>query len=223
MILTELPKGNVWVTADTHFHQKEVLHFYDVDSGSKDPMRKFDSIEEMNDRIIDEWRECLKPGDSLWHLGDCVFNDEKGWKWFNETMPDVLKGVGATIILGNHDNGMKLAQSGFFDNVDGDIDARSNFGFYASHEPMHIDALWHWERTQPPSVNIHGHIHAFADIGPLWMNVCVEKTDYKPVNLEDLMAKAKEVRDNWDPSEYGPSDPPSEMRSIMNRMDGKND
>ena len=209
MIVKELPKGNVWLTADTHFEQDEVLDFFDVDSGSKEPMRgrHFDTMTEMGERVAEEWSRVIKPGDSLWHLGDFVENSEKGWKWVDETLPKILKGVTTTILLGNHDNGVNLAKSGLFDNIEGDIDARAEFGFYATHEPLHIDCLWHWERTEAPATNIHGHKHCFDDLGPLWFNVCVEKTDYAPVNLEDLLAWTKKAREEWDPENYGPSVP----------------
>ena len=206
MIVKELPKGDVWLTADTHFEQDEVLDFYDVDSGSKEPMRgrRFGTITEMGEFIAEKWSECLKPGDSLWHLGDFAGPKPKAWKWVDGNIRKILKGVDATILLGNHDNGMKLAESGLFKNVEGDIDARAEFGFYATHEPLNRDTLWHWERTEPPAMNVHGHEHAFHDtIGPQWMNVCVEKTDYAPIHLDEVLDWVKKTRDGWDPADYG--------------------
>ena len=207
MIVKELPKGDIWLTADTHFEQDEVLDFFDVDSGSKEPMRgrRFDSITEMGEFIASRWSERIKPGDSLWHLGDFAVDKPKAWKWVDENIAPVLKGVTCTILLGNHDNGMKLAETGLFDNIEGDIDARAEFGFYATHEPLHPDCLWHWERKEPPAMNVHGHEHKFDDcIGPQWFNVCVERTDYAPIHLDEILEWVKKTRDGWDPSNYGP-------------------
>ena len=206
----ELPTGgNIWVTADTHFGQSEVITFYDVDSGSKEPMRPFDTIEEMDECILDHWSECIRPGDTLWHLGDVVGPNQENLDWFIDEMHSVLNGVDATVLLGNHDNGMRLAKTGLFKNIEGDIDARAAYGFYATHEPVHIDTLYHWERTQAPSVNIHGHIHTFREIDDLWINLCVEMTDFAPVNFEDILMRINEVRENYDPDEYGPDIDPS--------------
>jgi calcineurin-like phosphoesterase family protein len=48
-------------TADHHFGHARIIELCD---------RPFSSIEEMNETLIDKWNAVVKPGDTVWHLGD---------------------------------------------------------------------------------------------------------------------------------------------------------
>ena len=79
---------STYYISDTHFGHKSVLRL---------AKRPFDSVEEMNERIIENWNRCVKDGDRVYFLGDVFFKAE-GY----EDILGRLKGE-KHLILGNHD------------------------------------------------------------------------------------------------------------------------
>ena len=55
----------MWFTADLHLGDTNILH--DMD-------RPFDSVEEMNRRVIDAINECVAVDDRLYVLGDFTYH-----------------------------------------------------------------------------------------------------------------------------------------------------
>jgi len=63
---------NYWFTSDLHLGHANIIKYCD---------RPFDSLEQMNDTIIQRWNERVKPDDVVYHIGDFCFknsNDSKG-------------------------------------------------------------------------------------------------------------------------------------------------
>ena len=178
---------NIWVTSDTHFSHEYILQ----------KRTQFSNVDQMNECIIDHWNDHFKQGDILWHLGDVFFGNRK---WFEDAFSKATSNMRVNLILGNHDDGKYMAKTGFFRKI---VSMRSDrkSGFCMSHMPLHIESLYHWHRDEAPMVNIHGHTHDRDDWGDPYICVCVEKTDYKPVNIEDLLALAGKTRERWTPSD----------------------
>ena len=40
-------------------------------------------------------------------------------------------------------------------------------------------------------MNLHGHVHRGPPAGHPYINVCVERTDYRPISVADLATLAK--------------------------------
>ena len=59
----------IFFTSDTHFNHKAIISYCS---------RPFESVEEMNDRLIDNWNQVVKPSDTVYHLGDFDISSE--WK-----------------------------------------------------------------------------------------------------------------------------------------------
>ena len=186
---------NHWVTSDTHFWHSRMLT---PEFGPRGEI--FSDVTEMNERLIDAWADCFHPGDRLYHLGDVVFGRGEGMRWFEEVFPKVTRGMRVHLVLGNHDSGRKMVQSGLWRTVESGLDRR-DVGICMSHKPLDVRSLYHWNRDEPPMANVHGHIHHQPDRGDPHICVCVEKTGYKPVNLDDLIAQAREMRERWTPAD----------------------
>lgn len=86
---------NIWITSDTHF-------FHDKDFIWK--VRGFNSIEEMNEKIIQNWNSVIKDDDIVYHLGDVYLNAEYAsiYKILKE-----LKGQ-KYLAYGNHDTDARI-------------------------------------------------------------------------------------------------------------------
>jgi calcineurin-like phosphoesterase family protein len=80
---------SVFFTSDHHFgHDKPFIV----------QARGFNSVEEMNERLIQDWNAVVTPGDTVYHLGDVAFSELHEFK----SIMDRLNGS-ITLILGSHD------------------------------------------------------------------------------------------------------------------------
>ena len=172
---------NIWLISDTHFNHEAVLTFKDY---AGKPPRVFDNVDQMNECMMDNWAEVVKPGDYVYHLGDVLFGyDKEEWMEKNfSKLPGKKK-----LILGNHDNPKRLAP--FFKDISLWVDF-SDIGLLLSHTPQHASTLAESHRFGTgPILNVHGHIHSNPSPEGPYKCVCVEQTDFKPVALEDLRVR----------------------------------
>tara|TARA_R110000744_G_C19102255_1_gene533713 strand:- start:92 stop:547 length:456 start_codon:yes stop_codon:yes gene_type:complete len=138
------------------------------------PVRDFSSTEEMDERIIEGWNSVVKTGDKVYHLGDVFFGSKETFKsnW------NRLKGS-KRLLLGNHDDAKFLAAGGFFKKI-GLWRIFKEHGVTLSHVPLHEGSFRH------SVVNVHGHTHTRKSPEGPYRCVCVEQTNYVPLNLEEL-------------------------------------
>lgn len=165
-----LKKKGLWVTSDTHFNHHNILNFQ---GGRGDD---FSSIEEMNETLIERWNSVVKAGDKVYHLGDVFMSDRD---WFKKNWPR-LNGQ-KRLLVGNHDDVKFLSSGGFFKKVQ----LWRMFPEYEvvlTHVPIKLE-----ESHRKYNKNIHGHVHRNSLEDPRYTNVCVENTNYTPVDLWELM------------------------------------
>jgi calcineurin-like phosphoesterase family protein len=167
---------NTFFASDHHFGHANILTF--TDSQGK-PTRVFDSVDAMNEHMIDRHNSVVKNGDTVWFLGDVVIN--------RRFLPLIQRLNGRKrLVMGNHDifKNKDYYAAGFED-----LHAFRKFdGFVATHIPVHRESL-------RPSwgVNVHGHLHtnrvmdSSGVVDPDYICVCVEQLkDYTPVSIDDL-------------------------------------
>lgn len=134
--------NNIWLTSDTHFNHPLMQK-----------MRGFDSVEEMNEVLIERWNAKVKRGDTVYHHGDFGFPIQK------TQLPKWVKRLNGTInlLIGNHD---KLS-----------VNVTGNYGFnWIKHyndvklgdytfKMFHYPIL-SWHHIQNPNVfHTFGHVH----------------------------------------------------------------
>lgn len=173
---------DIWVVSDTHFGHANILNFTDSNTGLK-VRPEFDTVEQMNECMIENWNSVVKQGDIVYHLGDVLFGDKENFK----VMWPKLKGS-KRLIVGNHDDIPFLASGGFFKKV---LMWRMfpEFGLLMSHVPLHENSLWRGKDQDKQMVNVHGHIHQNPSPEGPYKCVCVEQINYTPVNIEELRIK----------------------------------
>lgn len=172
---------DIWVTSDSHLFHKNILLFTDSKTGER-IRPEFDTVEEMNECILENWNSVVKNGDIVYHLGD-VFLGSKDefkslWPKFNGSK---------RLIVGNHDDIKYLSSGGFFKKVQM-WRMFPEFGLIFSHVPLHMDNLYR-HTNGSTLLNVHGHIHQHNSPEGPYNNVSVEKTNYTPVNIEELRVK----------------------------------
>lgn len=178
---------DIWFFSDHHFSHANILNFKDKQGNLIRP--SFFDIDEMDEFMIEMWNERIKPGDLVWHLGDITFDKKK----FVESILNRLHGK-IRMCVGNHDDIKFLAGLGRIQKL---VESRrfDEYGFIASHRPLHIDNLWN-HRKGHEVVNVTGHIHQNDAPEGLYINVCVEKTNYKPIHIEDIAQQSKKLLEN---------------------------
>lgn len=177
----------VFVTADLHLGHKNIVKFT-KDDGSK--LRPWDTVEEHDEALIQNWNETVRYLDKVYVLGDFTMNP----KYI--TLGHRLNG-NKILIKGNHDTG-KLSQ---YAEVFSDVLAcmEKSHGIF-SHIPVHEDQLRRYR------FNIHGHLHdevvltdkydmtqftveAVSD--PRYRCVSVEQTNFKPIEFDEIIEDFK--------------------------------
>jgi calcineurin-like phosphoesterase family protein len=172
--------AKTFVISDTHFNHAGILEFKDYIGK---PVRGFDSVEQMNQCMLDNWNDTVGPKDTVIHCGDVLFGlDKVDWLEANfAKLPGKKR-----LVLGNHDNPKHLAP--FFKDIQMWIDM-SDKGFLFSHTPQHPSTLAESHRFGTGKVlNVHGHIHTNPSPEGPYKCVCVEQTNFTPVDIETLHA-----------------------------------
>lgn len=164
--------ATIWVISDTHFgHGNTITKFKRADGS---PLRDFASVEEMDETMVDRWNAVVRPSDHVWHLGDVTMK---------QSLLSIVKRLRGhlRLVRGNHDifRTRKYIEAGFQEI----LGCRVFDGLLFTHIPVHPSSF---ERF---AANVHGHLHANTLPGR-YINVCVEHTNYGPVSLEELKARA---------------------------------
>lgn len=178
----------MFFTSDTHFHHKNAIR----NSG-----RPFADNEEMHEALIDRWNAVVRPSDEIWHLGDFSFvKDEMA----NRLIFERLNGR-KRLIIGNHDSRDHMLKLGWDEVKHYHWLNYAKVKFCLFHYPIHEwDGFWHNFKDRQPSVvrsvHLFGHVHSTPtepkhDFHPLSMDVGVDANDYRPVHIDDILARMK--------------------------------
>jgi len=163
----------VFITSDHHFYSDKIRKFW---------RRPFRNADEMNEVMIQRWNDVVKDGDTVFHLGD--FADS----WNYKRIAEIVERLNGSIIVipGNHDSRRRLLKAGL-SIADSYIVTINKL--LLTHIPLK-------EIRNTDCVNVHGHIHTRRARGRR-INICVEKTKYQPVPLEEVLHHAQIVLRRW--------------------------
>lgn len=161
---------NVFITADTHFSHVGICKFLRED-GTK--LRPWDDVNEMDEEMVKRWNEVVKPTDKVYHLGDVVIN-RRALTILNRLNGDKV------LIRGNHDIFKIKDYLPYFRDVRG-YHVLDKMIF--SHIPIHPESKGRF------TANVHGHLHYRKLADPWYHCVCVEHTDYRPIELGELQKR----------------------------------
>jgi calcineurin-like phosphoesterase family protein len=164
--------------ADPHFGHEAVIRMN---------QRPFDSIEEMDRTIINNWNSVVKKLDEVYIVGDLIFRSRNQPEYYLSQ----LKGK-KHLILGNHEKwtkGIDLTQ--YFESVSHIAEITDmNRHVVLCHYPMA-----EWPRYFRGSLHIFGHIHNNRDCDAFryyqnnqnMLNAGVDINHFTPVLLQQLI------------------------------------
>lgn len=170
----------IYFTSDLHLGHSNVLKLCN---------RPFETIEEMDEYIIDKWNKKVTNNDTVYMLGDIMFRNKKP----PEEYLSRLKGK-KHLIRGNHDRT-------WMKKVDVDKYFLSNENLVFMSDGKHRITMCHypmmsWPHMSTDGYMIHGHIHGNTN-ADYWR--LIEKTKYmlnagmdingfEPVTFDEMLS-----------------------------------
>lgn len=180
--------SNIWFTSDTHYSHANIAgpSVSSWDGGWRD----FDSIEDMNDAIVESINSRVGSADILYHLGDWSFGGHHNIPIFRER----INCENIVLIYGNHDRNIRRKYRDLFTETHEFLIRRlNNFLFTLSHYALRV-----WHQSHHGSFHLYGHSHGSLpgvgrsmDIGwdvwrrPLHIDEVVAELERKPVEFVD--------------------------------------
>lgn len=161
--------GRILCWSDNHWGHNNIIQYSN---------RPFSSKEHMGQVMMDNYHSIVQPSDVVIFGGDVCFGSRDSVSQMLQDMP------GYKIhIIGNHDIGKQhqpfefpVQERHLF--VTAEVDGRT---VLFTHFPMD---------TMPDgTVNVHGHTHLFRSGKPWNINMCVEHTNYTPIELRELLTR----------------------------------
>jgi len=179
--------SNIFFTSDHHFGHKNIIKYSN---------RPFDSVEEMDELMIQRWNEKVSIEDEVYHLGDVGLSSPNKLR----NILDRLNGK-IYLIKGNHEKSA--------------LECHARFEWIKDyHELIVKDAdfergqqllvLFHygireWNSSHWGSYHLYGHSHGtLEDISTsLSFDVGVDCHDFYPISYEDVKSIMKQKE--WTP------------------------
>jgi len=171
---------SLWFTSDTHFGHENIIQYCN---------RPFASVQEMDEKLIENWNHTVKPDETIYHLGDFtlaggdtarvyfqrldgkinVVPGGHDWKWLREEEYYSRSGHRVTILPPLHT--IKVPHP--------DQDAPQHV--VLCHYAMRV-----WDRSHYGSWHLYGHSH--GNLPPLEnsLDVGVDNWGYQPLSLKKI-------------------------------------
>ena len=171
----------IWFTSDHHFGHENIIKYCN---------RPFDTVEEMDTKLIDNWNMVVEPSDTVYHLADFTLGNAKlAQSYFSRLN-------GSINILSNswHHDGRWLPGD-YFSNSYTEViklppmvvlEIPQCKGYPIAITLCHYP-LERWDRKHYGSIHLHGHCHGKLPRSPFRIDVGVDAQDYCPVSLSDVL------------------------------------
>ena len=185
-----LTTGKVWITSDTHYGHKNIVRGttnWRTQAGEVpvESTRDFQTIEQMNWRIIDGINNFVSQDDTLIMLGDVSFGGFENIDIFLDRL--ICKNI--HLIIGNHDhhieNNREDIQNRFL-SVNHYLEVKINDrSFVLCHYPLQS-----WNGLNKGVIQLHGHVHLPANRkfgNGKRLDVGVDGNDMVPYSIDAII------------------------------------
>lgn len=154
--------ANVWFISDIHAGHKNIHNF----------RKEFDSEEQHYELVKRNYHKVVTKRDKVFFLGDIAFTQER--------LEDIGKWEGErkVLIAGNHCTD-SISMKEIVKHFDEVYSLKKYKEFWLSHAPIHPMEL-------RGKLNVHGHMHYQKIDDERYLNVCLEHTDYYPIDLNEV-------------------------------------
>ena len=203
MKITLEKNQQIFFTSDTHYSHANICSATTNWSVNEGYARKFDSLEDMNQRLVDNINNMVGEDDILIHLGDFRFG---GFDKIEEFRSQInCKNI--HLVLGNHDHHIERNKEGvqrLFSSVQHyiNLDLRrpinkattEKYKFVCMHFPIAS-----WDSMNRGVIHLHGHVHLPPHLRVAdgkAMDVGVDGNGLEPISLDEVLSimKDREVK-----------------------------
>lgn len=185
----KLDSKNLFITSDTHFGHTNICKGISKWDWKKNPssVRDFETLSQMNDRIVNNINSKVGHDDVLIHVGDWSFGGFENIENFRSrlTCQNII------LITGNHDHHVKTNRGG----------VQKLFSHVSKMEEIEIDKklvvfchhpVDHWMDSEKGSYMLHGHLHSIGEkrFSPgRKMDVGIDGSpDFAPYHINEIFA-----------------------------------
>ena len=180
----------IFFTSDLHFGHENIIRFCS---------RPYNSVEEMDDTLVDNWNAVVPEDGIVFLLGDVSFHKPK-----SNVTQQLLWALNGEIhlIRGNHDE--KRLTNGIAERFKEILDYKeiraAKDGYHQRMVLSHYP-LYSWNKMQYGSWMLHGHSHGTCkSVGKMFdVGVDTEYSRYSPLTFQ-------QIRDVLDPVEFVKTD-----------------
>ena len=169
---------NLFFTADTHFHHKNIIQYCN---------RPFKDVEEMNEMMIQRWNEVVGVEDTVIHVGDFGIGNIR-------KLQDIRVRLNGMIwmVLGNHDWNIKphrwIEDLGMI-NADPFIDVQ---GMHVRHHPMNSDERLYNNIPEDKWI-LCGHVHDHWIFNGRKLNVGLDVHNFTNINIDKIKEQIRQM------------------------------
>jgi len=186
--------STIWFTADTHFGHENII---------KHSHRPFDSVEEMDEAMIEKWNAVVGKNDIVYHLGDVGMGSD------THTLNCVSRLRGQKrLVSGNHDPvhpqhrksaGRQRTWMRFFESISPFDQVKigkhevmlSHFPYIGDHTEG--ERFRQYRLRDEGRFLLHGHVHDAWLMKDRQLNVGVDMNDFEPAPLDAVA----EIVQHW--------------------------
>ena len=166
----------IFFTSDNHFGHKNIIEYC---------QRPFETVEEMDETMIERWNAVVKPNDTICHLGDFTLGGKNTAKKYFKQLHGQI-----TILMNiwHHDKHWIKGLSNRWDELHIYVTPLPPMFVIESKPPI---VLCHyplavWDRKHYDSWHLHGHSHGRYKGEGFIMDVGVDANEFTPVRLETV-------------------------------------
>jgi calcineurin-like phosphoesterase family protein len=167
---------SVYFTSDHHFGHSGARSLY---------RRPFASVADMDRQMIARWNSVVEPQDEVWHLGDFAVRQTR------DRVSSLLNDLHGQkhLIAGNNDDATVTDCAGWKSVQPYAEVTVGETTLVLCHYPFRT-----WRDMGKGWINLHGHSHGRLKPQPRQVDVGVDAWDFRPVQLIELIDKARARR-----------------------------
>lgn len=183
--------SNTFFSSDHHFYHANIINY---------SARPFATVEEMNEKLVENWNKVVKPGDTMYYLGDFSLAHRAVTVFVPRLNGDIH------LIAGNHDHvhpvhykkddkGERMRKVYYEAGIKSiKLEDKMHIGKHSvklHHMPYTDDhteseRYTKWRPTNEGGWLLCGHIHEKWKLKDKQLNVGVDVWDYTPVAIEQI-------------------------------------
>ena len=177
--------NTIFFTADTHFRHRNILKY-------QASTRPFETIDEMNDKIVENWNSVVPKDGVVYHLGDFSTGNSHNWAGIRKRLNGRIG-----LVLGNHDLLPLSEIQPLFMNINDTValkiqDPDAHRGcqmIILNHYAMRV-----WNKSHYGSWSLYGHSHGSLPDDPNALSIdvgvdCFNLTPLSYHQIKEIMSK----------------------------------